>query len=53
MAQGRRGDSARQQGEGPDDRRQGGMSWAKALGIGLGGGVGAILTVFLIALQLE
>jgi hypothetical protein len=31
----------------------GGMSWAKALGIGLGVGIGSILTVFVIALQLD
>jgi hypothetical protein len=31
----------------------GGMSWAKAVGIGLGAGAGVILTIFIIALQLD
>jgi len=31
----------------------GGMSWGKALGIGLGAGAGVILTIFIIALQLD
>jgi hypothetical protein len=31
----------------------GGMSWGKAVGIGLGAGAGVILTIFIIALQLD
>ena len=31
----------------------GGMSWAKALGIGLAAGTSAILTLFIIALQID
>lgn len=31
----------------------GGVNWAKALGIGLGAGAGVILTIFIIALQLD
>jgi hypothetical protein len=31
----------------------GGMSWAKAIGVGIGAGVGAILTIFVIALQYD
>jgi hypothetical protein len=31
----------------------GGFSWGKAVGIGLGGGVGAILTMLVIALQID
>ena len=31
----------------------GGMSWAKAIGVGLGAGAGAILTILVIALQLD
>ena len=31
----------------------GGMGWGKALGIGLGAGAGVILTIFIIALQLD
>ena len=31
----------------------GGMTWVKALGTGLGVGAGAILTIFVIALQLD
>jgi len=31
----------------------GGLSWGKALGIGLGAGAGVILTIFIIALQLD
>ena len=31
----------------------GGMSWGKAIGMGLGAGAGAILTILVIALQLD
>ena len=31
----------------------GGMSWAKAIGVGVGAGAGAILTILVIALQLD
>lgn len=33
--------------------RGGGMSWAKAIGLGIGAGAGAILTILVIALQLD
>jgi hypothetical protein len=35
------------------ERDHGGMNWAKALGIGAAAGAGAILTIFVIALQLD
>ena len=35
------------------ERDHGGMNWAKALGIGAAVGAGAILTIFVIALQLD
>ena len=31
----------------------GGMSWGKAIGLGIGAGAGAILTILVIALQLD
>jgi len=35
------------------ERDHGGMNWVKALGIGAAAGAGAILTIFVIALQLD
>ena len=35
------------------ERDRGGMNWAKALGIGAAAGAGAILTIFVIALQFD
>jgi hypothetical protein len=35
------------------ERDRGGMNWAKALGIGAATGAGAILTIFVIALQFD
>jgi hypothetical protein len=33
--------------------RSGGMGWGKAIGMGIGAGAGAILTILVIALQLD
>ena len=35
------------------EREGGGMGWGKAIGMGVGAGAAAILTIFLIALQLD
>jgi len=35
------------------ERDHGGVSWGKAIGIGVAAGAGAILTMFVIALQLD
>jgi len=35
------------------ERECGGMGWGKAIGMGVGAGAAAILTIFLIALQLD